>query len=228
MDGTYLDPKPADFHDMAGKPMTPEAQGEHIAKVTFGIQDTAMPVWGEWLPWDQRWDAIKFLMGSFMVGQPVTESVYTDELPANFITLSQENWTGEGHTIDVDHGQQLYGQYCATCHGDDGQGNGSGTEVNANGNPNASGSPVPFPADMGQSYIFWRIWDGVPESVMPPFHLSFNISEGDIWDMTAYVQQLIASGSSGGTTAQPTTTPEAPAATPAETPQPTGTPGGGS
>ena len=229
-DGAYLNPTPADFRDMAGKAMTPESEGEHLAKVTFGIQDTAMPVWGEWLPWDQRWDAIKYLMASFMVGQPSTESVYTDELPADLITLTQDNWTGEGHTIDVDQGKQLYGQYCATCHADDGQGNGPGTQANANGNSNASGSPAPFPGDMGETYIFWRIRDGVPDSVMPPFRLSFNISEGDIWNMTVYVQQLIGSGS--GTKDEPTATPAAPAATPTETPaaapQPTSTPGGGS
>lgn len=213
-DGTYLDPQPADFREMAGKSMSPEAQGEHIAKVTFGIQDTAMPVWGEWLPWEQRWDAIKFLMGSFMMGQPATDSVYTGEIPADFITLSQGNWTDEGHTIDVDQGQQLYGQYCATCHGGDGQGNGPGTVGNA------SGSPAPLPADLPEAYIFWRIWDGVPDSVMPPFHWSYDISDADIWNMTVYTQQLLASGSASGA-------PAPAAGTPTETPAPTQAPGEG-
>jgi mono/diheme cytochrome c family protein len=226
-DGTYLNPQPADFRGMAGKTMTPEAQGEHIAKVTFGIQDTAMPTWGEWLPWEQRWDAIQFLMGSFMAGQPVTESVYSGEIPADFITLSQDNWTGEGHTIDLDQGQQLYSQYCATCHGDDGQGDGPGTEGNA------SGSPAPLPSGMEDAYVFWRIWDGVPESVMPPFHLYNDISEADIWNMMAYTQQLVGAGSESGASAQPTDTPT-PTASPAPadanataTSEPTDTPGEG-
>jgi len=95
-DGQYLNPTPADFRDMAGKQMKPEAQGEHLAKVTFGIKDTAMPIWGEFLPEAQRWDAVKYLMSAFMMGQPVTESVSTEgAIPANFVTLSQDNWLGE-------------------------------------------------------------------------------------------------------------------------------------
>ena len=192
-DGAYLNPTPADFRSMAGKTMTPESQGEHIAKVTFGIQDTAMPVWGEWLTWDQRWDAIKYLMDSFMTGQPVPDSVYTNEIPARFITLSRADWTDEGHVIDTDLGKQFYDQYCATCHGNDGQGNGPGTQGNA------SGSPAPLPANMEDAYIFWRIWDGVPQSVMPPFRLGYGISDADIWNVMTYTQQLVAANSAEAT-----------------------------
>ncbi len=189
-DGQYLNPQPADFRNMAGMTMGPETMGEHLAKVTFGIQDTAMPTWGEFLPEDQRWDVVKYLMESSMKGKPVTSSVYGDgSIAANFITLSSDNWTGEGHTISTDNGAQLYGTYCATCHGDDGQGNGPGTI------DNASAGPAAYPSDLPEAYIFWRVWDGVPESTMPPFN--WLLSESDIWDITAYLQDMTSTQGSG-------------------------------
>jgi mono/diheme cytochrome c family protein len=107
-DGAYLNPQPADFRDMAGMTMGPNAQGEHLAKVTFGIYDTAMPTWGEFLPESLRWDAVKYLMQAFMMGKPVNESVYDEgQIAANYLTLSSDNWTGEGHTISTDHGAEI-------------------------------------------------------------------------------------------------------------------------
>jgi mono/diheme cytochrome c family protein len=191
-DGAYLNPTPADFHDMAGKDMGPQAQGEHLAKVTFGIQDTAMPSWGEWLPEDQRWDAVKFLMDTWMMGKAqMTSSVYgAGAVAADYATLSQDNWIGEGHVISPTHGAALFGTYCATCHGDQGQGNGPGTQNNA------SGGPAAYPADMSEPYIFWRISEGVPGSQMPPFQ--WLLSESDIWDITAHVQDLTSTQKGGG------------------------------
>ncbi len=188
-DGQYLNPTPFDFRQMAGKPMTPAAQGEHLAKVTFGIQDAAMPTWGEFLPVEQRWDAIKYLMGSFMEGMPVTTSVAGDA-PVNYLTLSQDNWIAEGHVISTTNGLNLYTTYCLTCHGDQGQGNGPGTQGNA------SGSPAPFPPDMPQPYVFWRIRDGVPDSIMPPFQ--WLLTETEVWDVSAYTESLVTKKQGGG------------------------------
>jgi mono/diheme cytochrome c family protein len=182
-DGLYLNPKPANFHsqDVSGL-----SDGEFYAKVSFGIQNSAMPTWGEWLSEDQRWDAIYFLSQSFIVGKPVTKSVYDGEIASNVITLSSDNWTGEGHTIDVKKGGNLYATYCATCHGMDGKGNGSGTAQNV------SGSPAPYPDNLPESFLFWRTWYGVKDSLMPPFNQL--LTESDIWDVTAYIQSLPGQG----------------------------------
>jgi cbb3-type cytochrome c oxidase subunit II len=191
-DGQYLDPQPADFREMRTKQMTPEAQGEHLAKVTFGIQDTAMPSWGEFLPVDQRWDAIKYLMGTFMgSGMPVTTSVHTEgELPANYVTLSSDLYLEEGHTISPTHGTDLYATYCATCHGDQGQGNGPGTEGSV------SKGPAAFPSNMGEAYIYWRTWEGVPESTMYPF--KWLLTGNEVWDITVSLNSLTSSQQGGG------------------------------
>jgi mono/diheme cytochrome c family protein len=190
-DGDYLHPTPYDFRNMAGKPMTPEAQGEHLAKVTFGIDGTAMPVWGEFLPEDQRWDAVKYLMDSWMAGNDNAASMYGDgAVAANFVTLSSDNWIGEGHMISVTHGAELYGVYCATCHGPDGRGNGPGMEGNA------SSSPAPFPSDMGESYVLWRVWEGIPGTLMYPFN--WLLPEADIWDVTTYVDSMTRTQKGGG------------------------------
>ena len=182
-DGQYLDPQPADFRTMAGNDMTPAAQAEHLAKVTFGIQDTAMPVWGEWLPESERWDDVAYLMDAFMMGKPATDSVYVDgEIDARFVTLSQDNWTGEGHVISTDNGAQVYADRCATCHGDSGQGDGPGTVGSA------SLGPAAFRTDLPEAYIFWRTWDGVPDTLMPPFQ--WLLPESDIWDVTVYLEGM--------------------------------------
>jgi cytochrome c oxidase cbb3-type subunit 2 len=186
-DGQYLDPTPADFREMAGKTMTIEAQGEHLAKLTYGIQDTAMPTWGEFLPESQRWDAIKFLMQSFMMGKQTPSSVYSDgEIAANFVTLSKDNWVGEGHVISMTNGADLYATYCGTCHGVDGEGDGPGTV------DNASGGPAAFSQDMDLAYILWRVWEGVPDSMMYPFNWA--LSETEMWDVASYVASLIGKG----------------------------------
>jgi mono/diheme cytochrome c family protein len=179
-DGQYLNPQPFDFRTLAGQPMTPELQGELFAKVTFGIQDTAMPSWGEWLPVEQRWDAIKYVEEAFMKGLPVSSSVYNGgTIAANYLRVSSDMYLSEGHSISVTHGADLYPIYCATCHGDAGQGDGPGT-VGA-----ASGGVAAFPMTMGEPYIYWRIWEGVPDSVMAPFKWVFT---SDVtWDITMYL-----------------------------------------
>ena len=182
-DGSYLNPKPANFHsqDVSGL-----SDGEFYAKVSFGIQNSAMPTWGEWLPEDQRWDAIYFLSQSFIVGKPKSKSVYDGQIASDVITLSSDNWTGEGHVIDPKNGGDIYATYCATCHGTDGKGNGPGTEQNV------SGSPAPYPDNLPESFLFWRTWYGVEDSLMPPFNQL--LAESDIWDVTAYIQSLPGQG----------------------------------
>jgi mono/diheme cytochrome c family protein len=183
-DGAYLDPAPADFREDAGKPLGATDQGEYLARVTFGNMDTAMPSWGEFLPEDQRWDVIKFIVDSFRIGRPAAASVYgSGAVAANFVTLSQDNWVGEGNVISETHGADLYGTYCSTCHGSQGLGDGSGLAGNA------SKGPAPFPRAMSEPYILWRTWEGVPDTLMPPFH--WLLSEADIWDITAYVENLV-------------------------------------
>lgn len=188
-DGAYLKPQPANFHDMAGMDMSQKAQAEHLAKITFGIQDTAMPTWGEVLPVADRWDATKFIMDSFMTGMSTPTSVNTGQVAATFATLSEANWTDEGHVISETLGADLYNIYCATCHGSDGQGNGPGTV------DSASGGPAPYPADMSDPYVMWRMWDGVPDSMMPPFNWLLN--ETQMWDILAHVRTLTGSSQGG-------------------------------
>ncbi len=111
----------------------------------------------------QRWDDVAYLMGAFVAGKPATESVYqSGEIDARFVTLSQDNWTGEGHVIDTTNGAQVYADRCATCHGQDGSGNGPGTVGSA------SLGPAAFPSDLPEAYIFWRAWEGVPDTLLRP------------------------------------------------------------
>jgi len=187
-DGQYLNPTPADFRGMSSKQMTPEAQGEHLAKITFGIQSTAMPSWGEVLQLEERWDLVMYIMGSFMGGKQATDSVYSGSVPLRYATLSRSRWVDEGNEISLDSGKGLYGQYCATCHGASGQGDGPGTAGLA------SGPPAPFPSGMSDNYIYWRTADGVASSMMYGFQPI--LSDTELWNVVGYTQSLLGSGGS--------------------------------
>ncbi len=214
--GQYLDVSPADLTATL-------TEGEYLVQLTFGMANTSMPAWGEWLPEDQRWDTIRFIRDAFATGMPDMPSLYSDgATAANVMTLSQDNWTGEGHTISGDNGAQVYATYCATCHGDQGQGDGSGS-VNL-----PSGAPAAFAGDLPLGYIFWRVNDGAPQTVMPPF--GWLLADADIWDVSVYVQNMTSTTTSQDTpTPQATTVPDAAGQSQdAATPVPTNTPAGGS
>jgi mono/diheme cytochrome c family protein len=187
-DGQYLDVKPANFTDPDVGALS---EGELFVRVTFGVPNAAMPTWGEFLPEGQRWDDIKYLQEAFIIGRPSMPSLYgSGGIAANVLTLSQDNWTGEGHVISTTHGADLYTTYCATCHGDKGQGDGPGVAKLP------SGGPAAYPADMPEAYIFWRVWDGVPESTMPPFQ--WLLADDEIWDVVSYVVSLTSTQQGGG------------------------------
>ncbi len=189
-DGEYLDVKPANF---TGEMVRGLSDGDWFARVSFGIQNSAMPTWGEWMPFENRWNVIKFLEDGIVQNQPaqvsgsqgptIVPSVYADgAVAANFIQTSSALWQEEGHTISADHGAELYDQFCAECHAADGGGKGPGTVDH--GIP----SPAPFASNMSESYTYWRIWEGVPETLMPPYKAIF--ASGDVWDLTAYLESL--------------------------------------
>jgi mono/diheme cytochrome c family protein len=182
--GGYLNPRPANLQEDAGVPLGEGDVGKALARVTFGIKGTSMPSWGEFLPLDQRWDAIKYLIEAYRLGTPVTASVAGNgEVAADFATISPDNWTGEGHVISLSRGADVYSIYCATCHGPGGQGEGYG-DVNS-----PSGGPARFPAGLSLNYLFWRVWDGVPDSVMPPF--ARFLSDEDMWNVVMYTRELV-------------------------------------
>jgi cbb3-type cytochrome oxidase cytochrome c subunit/cytochrome c5 len=192
-----LDPKPADFTDPK---LLANTDGEWFAKTSWGVQDSAMPPWNEWLTESQRWDAIKYVVKGLQEGMPVTTSqVLANGAVASNVRLSTDIWQNDlGRTIDPANGKDLYTTFCLGCHGDSGQGNGPDTISSP------SGSPAPFPSGMDPTYTFWRIKDGVPNSIMPPFkYLTFpkyEDNEQAIVNLTAYISSLVGSqfGAGGG------------------------------
>lgn len=185
-DGAYLNPKPADLRKKLGPDTLVSVKkwdGTQYAKVTHGIRNTAMPVWGEFLSARMRWDDVNFLKESFATGTEVTTSQFRDgAVPYNYTRTDPGIFQSEIATIDPEAGKPLFEKYCATCHGTDGKGNGPGT-VGLK-----SGSPAPYPTGMDYAYIFWRIRDGAQGSMMYGFEPL--LSETDIWNLTAHVVNL--------------------------------------
>ena len=196
-DGLYLKPRPANLQDQAKDLDSPAALNSIL---TFGIQNSTMPSSGEWLPIDQRWDLVKFIVEGFQKGRPVTNSVMGNgDVPDNFVLYDDGIFEEEGGTLSPENGATQYKAFCAGCHGVNGQGNGIAVAKSA------SGAPAAFPAGMAPGYIYWRIAQGVPDSMMPGFSAlefqsqvtttgvsggSKSLTETDLRDITAYVGQL--------------------------------------
>ena len=184
--GQYLNPQPAALQVKLGPASLakePKWDGTQFAKITNGIRNTAMPVWGEFLPAAWRWEDVKFLKESFLNGKRVTSSVYGDgSVPYPYVRTDPGIYQDEITAIDPAAGKPVYEQFCATCHGSDGKGSGPGT-ANLE-----SGSPAPFPSGMNNPYIFWRIREGVPASMMYGFEPL--LDEEQTWNVTAYVVNL--------------------------------------
>jgi mono/diheme cytochrome c family protein len=175
-DGAYLDVLPTDF--TYGKAKTvPEAR--LYTMTLFGVQNSAMPAWAEQLPDEQLWDVVTYINKAFQTGGGIKNSQFgSGKVAATTITLSQDDWTKEGHIISPDNGAAVYAAYCTQCHGAAGDGKGY------NGGFLPGGGPAAFNPAMTQQYAFWRVYDGIPESVMVPFYLM--LPESDIWDVVTY------------------------------------------
>ncbi len=185
-DGQYLDVKPANFTAADARGLS---DGDWFSRVSYGLQDFAMPSWGEWMPLQNRWNVIEYIKKNFTstnAQQPpqTLASVQTNQsaVPANFLTLSQANWLDEGHTIDPKQGETLYNQYCAQCHGDQGKG------LSANQMTNGLNYPAAMPQNMTESYAYWRMAEGVPNTLMPPFKVL--LDNTDFWNLMGYLEQI--------------------------------------
>ncbi len=209
-DGAYLDVQPANFTvpDVQGL-----SDGDWFARVSYGLQDFAMPAWGEWMPIQNRWNVIAYIQDAITqqaVGgknMQVASVFNQGQLDVTFAQVSTDMWESEVQQIDVSHGSTLYDKFCSSCHGVDGQGlQAQDALLLKNGLP----YPAPMTTQMPFNYIFWRIWDGVPDTLMGPFHTL--LTESDIYDLASFVEDP---------SAVPQTSP-----TPASSPTPSPTPGG--
>jgi cytochrome c oxidase cbb3-type subunit III len=84
----------------------------------------------------------------------------------------------EGQPAAIEEGRGIYNKACTTCHGFDGGPGEMGPALGLEGRRFALRSP---------SEIFGAIKNGIPATGMPP---SPDLSDQDIWKITAYIQAL--------------------------------------
>jgi mono/diheme cytochrome c family protein len=195
-DGEYLDVKPANF---TGEMVRGLSDGDWFARVSLGLQNSAMPTWGELVSAGDRWNVIKYVSEASTLNIPAgtsekagtIPSVFDGTVSAQYLTISKELWLDEVGSMDAQHGGELYGQYCAECHGMNGEGSGPGTIDH--GIP----GPAAFPDGLPDNYIYWRIWEGVKDTTMFSFYSE--LSPADVWDITEYILGgYTGSGPGGG------------------------------
>lgn len=159
--------------NLADQRSVKRTDGEMYARTSFGVWNSAMPSWGEWMPEHDRWNAILFIRKGLQNRTADMRSRFNGGVANNVLTLSSDNWTGGGHVISAKAGKDVYVTYCRSCHG-------------AVKGPAVAGGPAAFPDNLPEAYVFWRTNEGVRDTVMPAFGLE--LEEGDIWNVTAYVQ----------------------------------------
>ena len=115
--------------------------------------------------------------------------------PSEYADLVSHKWAD---TQAIAHGEKIYTEHCAACHGVDGQGAG----------PMAAALSHP-PADLtnnfhtepgnGDGYLFWRVSEGglvepfrSQASAMPAFKDLLSVDER--WDVLAYVHTFFHQG----------------------------------
>ena len=144
-DGEYLDIKPANYTkpDVQGL-----SDGEWLSRVSFGLQNSAMPTWGEWIPLQNRWNVIayiqKYITNAAKGGvAEVIPSVFNGGAVAvNYAQTSTDLWESEIQKLDLQNGADQYTKYCTGCHGVDGK----GIAFNSSGNfPYGLPYPAAFP-----------------------------------------------------------------------------------
>jgi mono/diheme cytochrome c family protein len=193
--GEYLNPKPANLQDKLG-PNQPgindSFDGKTFAKVTNGINNTAMPIWGEFLAINMRWKDVKFLKDSFNkgLGPDANKSHQGDgAVPLPYVRADTGIFQSEIATIVPSAGKPVYEKYCATCHGDKGEGKGPGTKGLVGGGPAA------FPKNINETYVFSTVRSGLPHTMMYGFMPL--LTETEIWNVTEYTVELTG-GKFGG------------------------------
>ena len=187
-EGAYLVPKVANLHDLPAQFQQglfgPNQDGALLARITFGVQASAMPIWGEFLSERERWSDVGFVKDSFVTGKAkATGSVMGDgSVPSQYVRVDSGIFQDEIATIVPANGKAIYDTWCSTCHGADGKGKGPGTTGLK------TGSPAALTSNMTNAYIVYRVSEGVPGQTMYSFKKQ--LTELEIWNATAYVVGL--------------------------------------
>lgn len=86
----------------------------------------------------------------------------------------------------LEKGQELFGEYCAMCHGPKGRGDGAIAASLAR--PPADLADASRLSALSDGELFWRISTG--DDVMPSFEQAMGLSAEDRWRLVNYVRQL--------------------------------------
>lgn len=128
-----------------------------------------------------------------------SDSHYSDERwldpPTEYADKTSNVWAD---VEAIARGKKIWGKYCVSCHGKDGQGAGLISESLSHLPADLSNNFHTAPG-IGDAYLFWRVSEGGTVepfssmgSQMPPFKSV--LSESQRWDVLAYVHAFFHQG----------------------------------
>jgi mono/diheme cytochrome c family protein len=170
-----------------GHDMSAMGDGHWFWRVTEGVRNTAMPIWGLLLSEQERWDVIKYVQDTYTFPKPPARINYA--VPQEFQEITNpitESGDEAALKNSIANGAELYQTHCAGCHGTKGEGFGKFViELNPKAGPLAKNPRI---AKGGDDFIFYIVSQGINHTPMAPFE--YVLSESEIWDLVNYIKTL--------------------------------------
>ncbi len=187
IDGNNLEPPPANFTDEDVRDKSMMTDGHWFWRLTAGVRNSAMPMWGLLLSDQDRWDVIKYVQDTYTHPKPPANIDYS--VPREFQELTNPI-TDSGDAEELQHsiteGSKLFQTHCTECHGNNGQGFGDMTkELGTQAGPLANNPRI---AQGGDDFVYYAISQGFDHTPMMPFGLI--LEDDEIWNLVNYLKTL--------------------------------------
>ena len=171
----YLDPSPRDL--TKGDFMASKPADRFVHSIAAGVPGTSMPAWGRVLNQQQTEGVLDYVMATFTHARP--RNLKPHKLPeTNPVTATSES---------IAHGEQIFVQRCAGCHGRKADGKG----------PNSL-DILPRPRNLRNSSfvnaltdqrMFDSILYGVQGTAMPPW-IDYGLTQKDVGDVINFIRSV--------------------------------------
>jgi cytochrome c oxidase cbb3-type subunit I/II len=179
--------RPANLHERLINYPEPQ-ETFHFWRVSAGVPGSAMPPWHLSLDETTIWKIATYELSFANGALRTVDGEVSDDEGDKFNDETGIKPPIAGTRAQFEMGQQLYGLYCAQCHGVDGHGDGPASILTP------GGYITPEPANFEESGTdftnygrwVWKVREGVETTNMPPW--KYVLSDDEIFRLIFYIQ----------------------------------------